>query len=70
MLHLVVATGLKNVVETNEVALDVGIGIGDAVTHSCLSRQVDHNSNLVFCKDFLHGILVGNGGVDKGPVTL
>ena len=70
MLHFVVAAGLQDVVETDKVALDVGVGIGDAVTHACLGGQVDHYCYLVFGEDCLHGCLVGDGSVDEGPVAL
>ena len=33
----------KDVVETDEVALDISIGIGDAVTYSCLGSKVVNN---------------------------
>ena len=70
MLHLVVAAGLKDVVEPDEVALDVGVGVGDAVAHACLGGQVDHYCYLVFGEDCLHGCLIGDGGVDEGPIAL
>ena len=70
MFHFVVAAGLEDVVESDEVALDVGIGVGDAVAHACLGGQVDHYCYLVFGEDCLHGCLVGDGGVDEGPVAL
>ena len=70
MLHHVVAAGLEDVVESDEVALDVGVGIGDAVAHACLGGEVDHYGYLVFSEDCLHGCLIGDGGVDEGPVAL
>lgn len=70
MLHLVVAAGLKDVVEPYEVALDVGVGIGDAVAHTCLGGQVDDYGYTVVREDVLHSGLVGDGGVDEGPVAL
>ena len=70
MFHFVVAAGLEDVVETDEVALDVGVGIGDAVAHACLGGEVNHYRYLVFGEDCLHGCLVGDGGVDEGPVAL
>lgn len=70
MLHFVVAARLEDVVESDEVALDIGVGVGDAVAHACLGGQVDHYCYLVFGEDCLHSGLVGDGGVDKGPVAL
>ena len=70
MLHLVVAARLEDVVEPYEVALDIGVGIGDAVAHACLGGQVDDYGYTVVREDVLHGGLVGDGGVDEGPVAL
>ena len=70
MFHFVVAARLKDVVESDEVALDVGVGVGDAVAHACLGGEVDHYCYLVFGEDCLHGCLIGDGGVDEGPVAL
>lgn len=70
MLDLMVTAGLQDIIETDKVALNVSIGIGDAVADSCLSGKVHDNGNLVFCEDFLYSILVCNGGVDKCPVTM
>lgn len=70
MFHFVVAARLKDVVESDEVALDIGVGIGDTVAHACLGGEVDHYCYLVFGEDCLHSGLVGDGGVDEGPVAL
>lgn len=70
MFHLVVAAGLEDVVESDKVALDVGVGVGDAVAHACLGGQVDDYCYLVFGEGCLHSCLVGDGGVDEGPVAL
>lgn len=70
MLDLVVATCLQDIVETDKVALNVSIGIGDAITDSCLSGKVYDNSNLVFREDFLHCVFVCDGGMDKSPITM
>ena len=70
MFHFVVAARLEDVVESDEVALDIGVGIGDAVAHACLGGEVDHYCYLVFGEDCLHGCLVGDGGVDESPVAL
>ena len=70
MLHLVVAARLEDVVESDEVALDIGVGIGDAVAHACLGSEVDDYGYMVVREDVLHSGLVGDGGVDEGPVAL
>lgn len=70
MLDLVVATCLQDIVETDKVALNVSIGIGDAIADSCLSGKVYDNGNLVFREDFLYCVFVSDGGVDKSPITM
>ena len=60
-------TGFENVVEADEVRLDVGIGIGDAVAHTGLSSEVHHNLWLVFVEDFVNGSLVSNIAFHKHP---
>lgn len=70
MFNFVVAARLEDVVEPDEVALDIGVGVGDAVAHACLGSQVDDYGYTVMREDVLHGCLVGDGGVDEGPVAL
>ena len=70
MFHFVVAARLEDVVESDEVALDIGVGVGDAVAHACLGGQVDDYGYVVVREDVLHYCLVGDGGVDEGPVAL
>lgn len=65
-----VATSFKNVVETDKVALDIGIGISDAITYTCLSSEVYYNRDIVFREDFIYCFFVCNRGVDKSPVTI
>lgn len=59
MFHLMVAARFEDVVKSDEVALDVSVGIGDAVAHACLGGEVDHYCYLVFGEDCLHGCLIG-----------
>ena len=59
MFHFVVAARLEDVVETDEVALDIGVGVGDAVAHACLGGEVDDYCYLVFGENCLHGGLIG-----------
>lgn len=70
MLDLVVTAGLQDIVETDKIALNVSIGIGDAVADSCLSGKVHDNGNLVFREDFLYSVFVCDGSVDKSPITM
>ena len=70
MLDLVVTAGLQDIIEADKVALNVSIGIGDAVADSCLSGKVHDNGNLVFREDFLHCVFVSDGGMNKSPVAM
>lgn len=70
MFDLVVAAGLQDIIESDKVALNVSVGIGDAVADSCLSGEVHNNGNLVFREDFLYCVFVCDGGVDKSPIPM
>ena len=69
MLYVVVAAGLEDVVETDEVALDVCAWVGDAVTHASLGCKVYDNVWLVAGKELVHQCLVGNVALDEGEVS-
>ena len=68
VLYLVVAAGLEEIVETDEVALYIGIGVGDAITHACLRREVDHNIYAVLGEYLLDECLVGYIAFDECPI--
>lgn len=70
MLYLVVTAGLQDIIEADKVALDVSVGIGDAVADSCLCGEVHDNGNLVFREDFLHCVFVSDGGMNKSPIPM
>ena len=70
MLDLMVTASLQDIVESDKVALNISIRISDAVADSCLSGKVHDNGNLVFREDFLHCILVCNGGMNKSPIPM
>ena len=69
MFDLVVTARFKQVVETYEVALYVGVRVGDGVAHACLCGKVDHNGYVVAAEERVYGILVGDGSLHKGPVA-
>ena len=50
----------KDVVETDEVALDISIGIGDGIAHTGLGGQIYNNSGPVLLKDIVDSLFVGN----------
>lgn len=70
MLDFVVTAGLQDIVESDKVALNVRVGIGDAVADSSLSGKIHDNGNLVFREDFLYCVFVSDGGMDKSPVAM
>ncbi len=59
VLDLIVAAGLQNVEKTNQVRLEVCIGIVDAVPYSSLCRQIDDIIDSVRRKDVVERLLVG-----------
>ena len=54
------AAGFEDVVEADDVGLDIGIGILDAVTDAGLGCEVDDNIELPFGKEVVDKGLVGN----------
>ena len=68
MLDFKVAASFENVVESDEVALDVGILIRDGVTDASLSREIHDDSEVVFFKKAVDGRLVGEICLDKSPL--
>ena len=67
MLYWIVSAGFKNVVEAYDVALHVGIGVLDAVTHTRLGGQVDHDVEVIFLKKLVYQVAVGNAASYEGP---
>ena len=65
--HGAVAAGLQDIVKADEVALDVGIRIGDGVPDSGLGGQIHHHIGFPFGKDAVHSRPVGNIALHKGP---
>ena len=60
----------KYVVETDKVALDISIGISNAVTYTCLGCEIYNHGNDIFSEDLIYCFFVCNRGVDKIPVTI
>ena len=70
MLNFMMTASFKYVVETDKVALDISIGISDAVTYSCLGSEIYNHGNVIFSEDFIYCFFGCNRGVDKSPVTI
>ena len=60
MLNTTLTASLEDVVEAEDVAVDVGIGIGDAVTYAGLGSEVDDNLGFILFKDTIDGSLVSD----------
>ena len=60
-----VTASFQDIIETYQVALDIDIRIGDAISDASLSSQVDYNLWLVFGKDIEDKWLVGNISFDE-----
>ena len=63
-----VAAGFEDVVETGQVGVYVGVRVGDAVAHTGLGGQVDHDVRLVDLEQDLDHSFIGNIGLDKREV--
>ena len=59
MLHAGMAAPFEDVDEPDEVALDVGVRIGDRVSHAGLCGQVDHAIEALFPEQPGHAVTVG-----------
>ena len=60
MVHRVVTAGLEDIVEANEVGLDIGIGVGDAVADTGLCGEIHHDLRLVLREYPVNESLVRN----------
>ena len=60
MFNFVMAASFKDVVETDEIALNVSIRISDTVTYTSLSCEIYYNSYLVFDENLFYGFLISD----------
>jgi len=65
VLHRMVAAGLEDVVEADEVGLDISIGIGDGIADTCLGGQVHYHIEMVLIEEFIDQRFIGNVSLDK-----
>lgn len=63
-----VAAGFQYVVKANQVTFDVGIQVGDGITHACLCCQVYYYFWLIVGKDFVDECFVSQVALDEGPL--
>ena len=57
--------GFQNVIESNHIALDVSIRVGDGVANTSLNTKVDHNVWMMLLKNAVDKCLVRKVALDK-----
>ena len=65
MFYRMASTGLKDVVEADDVALDVDIGVFDAIAYTCLGGKVNNNIELILCKKLVNQFTVSDVALDE-----
>ncbi len=68
VLDLKVAAGFQDVVESDEVALDVGIRVCDGIADACLGGEVHDDGEVVLLEQVVDCSLVGEVRLDKCPL--
>lgn len=59
VLNAIVPAALKDVCETDDVAVDVGEWVFDGVTHAGLGSEIDHTLGLVGSEASFHRLAIG-----------
>ena len=67
VLDWMAAAGFEDVVEADEVALDVGVGVGDGVADAGLRGEVDDYVRLMLVEDFVDERFIREVALDEGP---
>ena len=70
MLHRIMTAGFEDVVETDEIGFYISVWIGDAVSHTCLCGEIDHDLRLVLLKSSVNERLVRQIALDEGEVRV
>ena len=70
MLNGMVAASFKDVIKSDDIALDINIGIGYRIAHTCLSGKVYDNIKAVFFKAFVNECSVGDIPFNEYPLAL
>lgn len=60
MLNFVMTASFKDIIETNEVALNVSVWIGDTVTYTSLGCEVYYNSDFVFDEKLFYSFFISD----------
>ena len=67
MFHRVMPTGFEDIVEANDVALNIDIGVVDAVAYTGLGCEVDHDIEFILGKEVINQGLVDYAAFDERP---
>ena len=65
VFHRIVAACLQDVIKTYDVALNIHIGVLNAITNACLCGQVYHNVKLKFCKQAVNEFSISNAALHE-----
>ena len=65
VLYRMMPAGLQDVVESDHVALDIGIRVLDAIANTGLSGKVHHDVEMVFLEEAVDESLVGEVAFDE-----
>lgn len=63
MFHRIVAAGLQDVVEADDIGFDVDIRMIDGIADACLGSQIDHDIEMIFFKKSVHKRFVADGSI-------
>lgn len=67
MLHGIMAAGLQDVIEADDIGFDVHVRVVDRIPHARLRREVDHDVKLVLGKEVVDQRLVGEVASHERP---
>ena len=59
------AAGFEDIVEANDVALDIDIGVIDAIAHTGLGGEVHHDVEAVLGEQLIYQCLIGDATLHK-----
>ena len=68
MLDREVSACFKNIIKSDDIALDIGIRVVDAVTDSRLCSQIDDDLGTILLEGLFHELLVGEVSFDEHMV--
>ena len=70
MFNRMISYSFKDIVETDDIAEDIGIRMIDRISDACLSGQIDNDVKMTVFKKFVDELLVGNIAFDEGIILV